>query len=303
MRLREHDAVKSKFDAFRVDPRQLKVTEGYNVRDFTTPQAKESLEILKESIREEGGVIVPLEVRMIGEEVHIVSGHRRHRAVMELIAEGVEIESIPAVTEAKAVNDAERVLRLVTHNAGEPLTMLEKAEVVRRLINMGWSREKIAARLGYKTPQTIANFELLLAAPERVRQAIRQEEISPSTAIELVREHGDAASGKLYDIKKAAAERGKTRASIRDIRQPAGNAHPAAIERRETQRLAAHMEQSQRDLEAAESAIEMLFDLGRRGVKAKTVAEAFGGRDTRAADVALRWLDEFRDALKQRDVA
>jgi hypothetical protein len=240
---------------------------------------------------------------MIGEEVHIVSGHRRHRAVMELIAEGVEIESIPAVTEAKAVNDAERVLRLVTHNAGEPLTMLEKAEVVRRLINMGWSREKIAARLGYKTPQTIANFELLLAAPERVRQAIRQEEISPSTAIELVREHGDAASGKLYDIKKAAAERGKARASIRDVKQPAGNAHPATVERRNVQRLAAHMEQAQSDLEQAESAIEILFDLGRRGVKAKTVAEAFGGRDTRAADVALRWLDEFRDALKRRDVA
>lgn len=304
MRLREHEAIKSKFDAFRIDPRLLKVTEGYNVRDFTTPQAQESLAILKESIREEGGVIVPLEVRMIGDECHIVSGHRRHRAVMELIAEGVEIDTVPATQEAKTVNDAERILRLVTHNAGEPLSMLEKAEVVRRLINMGWGREKIASRLGYKTPQSIANFELLLAAPEQVRDAVRHAEISPSTAVELVRHHGDGAADKLVDIREAAEKRGKARASIRDVRQqPAGHAHPAAVERRNEQRLAEHQDRTKRDLENVETAIELLFDLAKRGVKPAAMADALVNCDGRAADSAGRWLGEFCRALVRREIA
>ena len=78
MKLKESDAVKGRFDAFRVDPRALKITDGYNVRDFSTPYARERLAELKESIREEGGVLVPLEVRMVGDDLHIVSGHRRH---------------------------------------------------------------------------------------------------------------------------------------------------------------------------------------------------------------------------------
>lgn len=299
MRLREHNVIVSRSDALRVDPRQLKVTDGYNVRDFTTPQAQEALAILKESIREEGGVLVPLEVRKVGEDIHIVSGHRRHRAVMELIAEGVEIETVPAVTEAKTTNDAERILRLIMHNAGEPLSMLEKAEVVRRLINMGWDRDKIAKRLGYKTPQSIANFEMLLAAPEVIKQAIREQEISPSTAVELVRQHGDAAGSKLVDMKEAAEKRGKDRATLKDLQQPMPSiTHVAAVEKRTTD-----TEQAKRDVSDAEDAIGLLFGLTRRGVKPSTVVETLGAADDMAARAAARWLEGFISALSVRGAA
>lgn len=304
MRLREHTAIVSKFDAFRIDPRKLTVTDGYNVRDFTTPSAIEALTILKESIREEGGVLVPLEVRMVGDEVHVVSGHRRLRAVMDLIAEGIEIDSVPAVTEAKTTNDAERVLRLVTHNSGEPLSMLEKAEVVRRLINMGWSREKITARLGYKTPQSVMNFEHLLAAPEAVKEAIRQDEIAPSTAVELVRKHGDKAAEKLPELKAAAAKRGKAKASVRDVTQPKGNADPFAVEQRNKQRLAEHAAQeataSKSPMADLTRALALLAGLEEAGVSARQMADAFDRRKGSLAANAADWLAEFADALREK---
>jgi ParB/RepB/Spo0J family partition protein len=304
MRLREHESVKTKYDAFRIDPRHLKVTDGYNVRDFTTPHAIEALATLKESIREEGGVIVPLEVRMQGDAVHVVSGHRRLRAVMELIAEGVEIETVPAVVEPKTTNDAERILRLVLHNSGEPLSMLEKSEVVRRLINMGWSREKIASRLGYKTPQSIANFELLISAPEAIREAVRQGDVSPSTAVELVRQSGDAAPERLKEIKVAAAKRGKAKASVRDTR-PAGNADPAIVEIRNMRRLAEHEAASapSDDMARLDKVVATLIDMERRGVSATTMARAFGTRKGSELAAAADWFYEFCDALRQEDAA
>src|SRR6185312_4323901 len=121
--------------------------------------------------------------------IYLTDGHRRHRAVMELIGEGVEIETVPAVAEPKTVNEAERVARIIDFGSGEPLTPLEKAEGVRRLLGYGWDRAKIAQRLGVAT-QTVANYEEMLSLPETVKQAVREDAVSASVARNVVREQG-----------------------------------------------------------------------------------------------------------------
>lgn len=209
MRLRDHEGV-TKSDMFAVDPRQLRVDPSFNVRDFGTAEAQDGLARLKESIRLRG-VEVPLEIRIEGADLYVVSGHRRLRCVMELIAEGVEIASIPCVAEPKTINAAERTARLISLNEGMALTPLEKAEVVRRLLQFGWDRTKIAERIGAKTLNTIANLETLLAAPEPIRDAVRAGEMSATEAVTMVRAEGDAAAERLPAMRQRATEQGKRR--------------------------------------------------------------------------------------------
>jgi ParB family chromosome partitioning protein len=215
-KLRDHEAIQTKTDMFRVDPRKLRVEPGFNVRNLDAPTAREALDELKASIAAEG-VQVPLEIRMIAEDLFVVSGHRRLKVTMELIDEGHEILTVPAIPEPRAISEADRMARLITLNQGEPLTPLEKAEVVRRLLGYGWDRSNIARRLGFKTVQTIANYELLLSAPSEVREAVREGEVSASNAVEMVRASGPAATETLTAARETAAAAGKKRVTARSI--------------------------------------------------------------------------------------
>jgi ParB/RepB/Spo0J family partition protein len=181
MQLRDHEGVKGKRDAYPFDPRLLKIDDSYNVRDLSSPEAVEKLGELKESIRA-NGVRTPLEVRLDGEDVFIVAGHRRHKAVMDLIEEGEPIETVLVLHEPKGTNDAERTLNLVVSNSGEPLKPMEVAEVVRRLTAYGWDAANIAKRLGWKSSASVKQHLDLLAMPEGVKNHVRKGDISATLA-------------------------------------------------------------------------------------------------------------------------
>lgn len=219
MLLREHPGIVSKRDAFQVNPASLTVDPGFNVRDLDAPAAREALDELKASIREHG-VQDPLEVRLVGENLVISSGHRRHKVVMELIAEGVEIKSIPAVAEPKGLTDAQRFVRsMQVLNDSEPLSVLEKAEMVRRLQNVyGWPREEIAKAIGVKTLAMVDRYLDVSALPEPMREAVREDVISATEAVNMVRREGPLlAEGKLEEAIKVAKERGKSKVTAKSI--------------------------------------------------------------------------------------
>ena len=225
MQLRDHEGVKGKRDAYPFDPRLLKVDSAYNVRDMTSPEAIERLGELKESIRS-NGVRVPLEVRFDGSDVFIVAGHRRHKAVMELIDEGTEIETVLIIHEAKGTNDAERTLNLVVSNTGEPLKPLEVAEVVRRLCNYGWTEAQIMTRLGWRSTASVKQHLDMLAMPAAVQRQVRDGDVSASTALHVVKETRDARTDPAFAaelIANAAEEKRrlgkKGRATPKEVRK------------------------------------------------------------------------------------
>lgn len=216
MQLRDHDAVVGKNDLFRVNPRLLTVEPGFNLRDLETPSAREKLDTLKESIRAVG-VLSPVTIRIDGETIYLTDGHRRHKAVMELIDEGAEIDTVPAVAEPKAVNEAERVARIIDFGSGKPLTALEKAEGIRRLMGYGWDRTKIAQRLGVST-QTVATWEEMLALPEAVKDAVREEVVSVTAARQVVREQGPTrATETIAAARETARSAGRTKVMPRAL--------------------------------------------------------------------------------------
>jgi ParB/RepB/Spo0J family partition protein len=286
MKLREHDAITSKSDMFRVDPRALVIDPGFNVRNLDSPDAREALDALKASIKVEG-VQVALEVRLIDDKLIVVSGHRRHRAVMELIAEGNDIATVPAVAEPRSINDAERTARLITLNSGEPLSALEKAEVIRRLLNFGWSREKIQARFGYKSVQTINNYELLLSAPAIVHDAVSNGEISASEATAMVRAHGPVGTTKAFQAARATATaNGKTKITkatvvprTTPLSEPGKPRYGAMLD----------------------TALSALTNVVANGYGARAMADAYIAQSSATISELLDWLIVFQDALREKE--
>lgn len=200
--LREHDAVVSRKNMFHVDPRKLVMEPGYNVRDLTTSEAKVKLNDLMLSIIE-NGVRTPVTVRLRGDVMTVVAGHRRLTASMMAIAAGHALVSIPALAEDAATNDEARTLDLILSNSGEPLAPLEKAEVLRRLIGFGNTEAMIAQKLGWSTA-TVESYKSLIGANADVKAMIRAGDVSASAAIAAVKAHGEGAAGKLRATAAAA---------------------------------------------------------------------------------------------------
>ena len=175
-------------DAFMIDPRKITVDQDYNLRDLTTDLAQQSLAELRESIRE-SGIRVPLLVRLDGEEIILVQGHRRHAAVLALIKEGVPFKAVPCWSEDKKRGAEDRTLDLFLSNDGEPLTELEKAEGIRRLRSYGWKDAEILKRLG-KSKSYIAHLAQVANLPEEAKELVRDGVVSATTAVTTVRHAG-----------------------------------------------------------------------------------------------------------------
>lgn len=223
MKLREHPAIESKRDFFMVDPHLLKIDPGYNPRDLTTPQARDGLDELKRSIIA-NGVRVPLEIRLEGEDLIVVAGHRRLAAVIAAISEGHEIKAIPIIAEPKGMNETERTVNLAISNSGEPLAPIEMAEVVRRLIAFGWPNTQIAMRLGWKSIQTVTHYISLLGADAEVQNLVRSGEVAVSTAAKVVKADGAKAGETLRKALDIAKADGKAKVTAKSIAKAKGEA-------------------------------------------------------------------------------
>lgn len=269
-----------------IDPAKVRVVDGFNVRDLTTAGAREALDVLKESIRSEG-VKVPLKVRQIEGDFYVISGHRRITAVHELLAEGVEVAAVPAYLEARYANDADRIIDIITDNAGEPLTQMEKAKAVRRLLNLGVTSEEIGKRLGYRSPASIHNFELLLSASQEVQTALNEGVIAPTTVVGLVREHGsDEAEKMVREAREKAKARGSKKVTQRDL------------PRKARQTAAAAEEPPTRRMTDLPQAIEALIALSEgEATIAQHVESWISTLDFDKTQIACDWLMEFTAAF------
>lgn len=282
MRLKEHEAIMARGEVFKVDPRALKVDPNFNVRDLDAVTARGALDLLKEQIRADG-VQDPLEIRMNeNDDLVITSGHRRHKVVMELIAEGVDIKTVPAIPEPKIIDEAQRVARIKTLNAGEPLSALEDAKIVARLLGFGWSRAQIAPVFGFKSEQSVANLELLLQAPVEVKDAVRNDELSASAAISMVRAHGPASAQMLEKARETAKAKGKTKLTAKA-----------------TDGATAPAPEKPRNQLMVDKAMSLLHQVVKNDYAAAVAAEAYFA--LKAEDLAhiLDWMTEFEDRIRQ----
>jgi ParB-like chromosome segregation protein Spo0J len=196
MRLRDSKGItEGRIDILYCDPAALKVEDGFNIRDLSTPLAREKLDALKAEVKEHG-IQTPLKIRFDGQTKWIVEGHRRHKVVMELIAEhkaskgaeGRKIEAVPIYAEATGTTALDRDYGLKTSNSGEKLEPLEFANLIYRTIHQRGISEQEAAK-GFGISITVLRNHLKMRAmPEEDKQRVRDGDISATLASKVARD-------------------------------------------------------------------------------------------------------------------
>jgi ParB-like chromosome segregation protein Spo0J len=196
------DAIVSKTDLFKVDPRKVEVVEGRNSR-----QDYGDLEELSRSI-EEMGVLNPIHVTRDGDRVLLVDGERRLRATLLAIGRGAAIETIPAKMHRDGMSDIETMFVQLTANTGKPLEIVEEGRAFQRLVDWGLSVADIEKRTGRTNYYVKARLAMVDGCPD-LQKAVADGEVTIAKAVEIVKaSKGDvkaqkAAVGKAKEEKAA----------------------------------------------------------------------------------------------------
>lgn len=211
------DISSGRSDLYRVDPALIQVKADWNSRDASDPANAEHIASLKASIKEIG-VKKPLVGFMENDVVYVTDGHCRLAAVMALIAEGVEIKSVPFIQEDRHSNEADRIFSQIVHNSGKPLTGIEQANVFKRLIALGWAQKEIALKAGISGGRVSQLLELL-TLPLSLQKFITEGKASTSMVLNVFKKHnGDVALAvaELSGAVAVAQEAGRKRAMPKD---------------------------------------------------------------------------------------
>ena len=141
--------------------------------------SEESIEELANSIREHG-VIEPIVVRRIGDKYEIIAGERRYKA-SQLAGK----DTIPAIITNLDDNDSAEIA-LLENIQRENLTPIEEAISYKKILDMGYTQEALAKKIGNKQ-STIANKVRLLNLTDEVQEALLENKISERHARSLLR--------------------------------------------------------------------------------------------------------------------
>ena len=211
------DVASGRGDLYKLDPKIIQIKEGWNSREATDPQNSNHIAELAASIKEVG-VKKPLVCYMENEVVYVTDGHCRLQAVMHLIEEGVEIKTVPVIVEDRHANEADRIFSQIVHNAGKPLTSLEQAKVFKRLVDLGWKQQEIAAKAGISGGRVSQLLELLIL-PAILQKYIIEGKASASMVLNIYKKHNQNVDETIMELNgavKVAQEQGRTRAMPKD---------------------------------------------------------------------------------------
>lgn len=205
---------------WQVPVAQIKRLDGYNVR-IQTPDYEAHVEALAASIAANGFYAnKPLAGYVAKEDgeniIYITDGYSRLSAVELAIERGAEIERLPVILKPQTENLIDLTVALDQDNAGRPLTVFERAIVVKRLISFGAEPAEIATRLNI-TERYVSDLVVLAGAPAKVRQLLISGKIAPTEAIKQLRKNPEKAGDTLTAAVAAAAAEGKSKASAKHV--------------------------------------------------------------------------------------
>lgn len=206
-------------------PDLIEIEPGFNPRE-RTPELDAHIREIADSILADGyDTTQHLIVKYTGERVLVRDGHCRLEAVRLAISEGATVARLPLDPMPGASNEIDDSYLVLSTQTKKPLTPLEYAAQVRRLIRQGQTEAEIARRLGQPLAKLRRAIELA-EAPAEVRQLVRDERISPSEAVNVVRRNGVSAGAVMDRAAQHARSEGRERIRPRDV---------AAVERPRTE--------------------------------------------------------------------
>lgn len=214
-------------DLWKIEPGKIKTLPGFQPRD-ESPEYLAHLAVVKESIKANGFYAgKPLSIFVATENgeqsIYVYDGHTRLRAVLELIAEGVNIETVPAVAAPKGTNMEDLMVSTVTMQGGRPLTPFEVAKRCKVMIDMGIDEKVICKRLGM-TKVYLTDLLTLVGAPKAIRDMVAAGQVAATTAVKELKAHGPKAVVRLKEAMTTATAAGKTKVTGKHIGKKPGAA-------------------------------------------------------------------------------
>jgi len=199
-----------------IDPNNLKVIPGYNVRDAFDPDIDEDDASLVSSMALATGYLMdePITVRIVGQETFVISGHRRREAAIRAGVKKVSI--IPEARNADGTERSKRdmLLNLIHSNAGKHLAEHEKGAAYLELKAEGMTETQIAAQCGIKTIGWVRKAMKLANANPELKALIKEGWIAPTVAVLLTGAHGEKKATEIgKGAKDAAIAAGAKKAS------------------------------------------------------------------------------------------
>ena len=164
------------------------------------------------------GQLKPVEVfKVAGQERYVLTdGHRRLRA-LKVVAEKTGNPDMLVLATKGSNNDVERLYSQLLSNDGKQNTTYERAKVVGRLLAKGEKPKDIQAKLGLNATD-VHNFKVMLSAPEKVLTHLKNDSISGTTVVQIVKDNkGDAEAIEaaveeaIANAQQEAREKGETK--------------------------------------------------------------------------------------------
>jgi len=199
------------------DPHKLEEIPEYNTRDMNSASTVAHIREMADSIKVNGNELFPpATICQEGDRVFIINGWCRRRAHIIAMEEGAPVKGIACLfTTRKKPEDV--TLGILTSNDGLPLTALEKAKAVNRLIAFSWNPADIAAKTGWSVT-TVNNLIALHDAPDEIIDMVNSGQVSATLATKLVKEKGcDGALDVLKDAVEVSKQAGKSKATAKDL--------------------------------------------------------------------------------------
>ncbi|KVN48786.1 hypothetical protein WT12_08560 [Burkholderia territorii] len=222
----KNDPSVSKRTEFYVDPQELVLEEGFNLR-WETKKLKRVIQKYKKAYKN-GANFPAIDVEMVDGKKIVRDGHCRTRGALEAIAEGAEIRRVE-VREWRGNSAAATLHMLGTADKAE-LSTLEKGIGYQRLLSFGWTKAEIADKRDVSLPH-IEQALMLANAEFDVQEMVAEEMVTVNVAIDALREHGKKAGDALRAIIETAPvettedgeERRKkvTKREVKAVRAPA----------------------------------------------------------------------------------
>ena len=219
MRLKD-EAIRRSGEILIFPLEKIEIKIGFNLRDMQSESTKTYIREMADCIKSNGTAIIP-PITLWQEDGHIYidEGHCRFSAHLIAKEEGAPVVGIRAyaVCDILAKSEAERTVNMFHSNTNLPLTPLEKANGVKRLLSFHWTLAEIAKKLGV-TPQGISNMLAFADLPASAAEMVEKGEVSPTLAIETVRQQGALmGTDALQTAVKTANEKGKSHATKKHL--------------------------------------------------------------------------------------
>lgn len=205
-------------DVLAVDPRDLKIQPGFNIRDAIDPDYWNS-EAAKARIRKfadaykKGEFVPKIIVKVIDGVIYVRDGEHRKRGLDLAISEGYDCPQL-AVDEFQG-DEADQDALILNQGSGLEVDMIHTSVIYGRFIKRGYTPQQIAEKFGVTSAsvnQTLAMIDM----PFELKRMCGRNLIAPTLAMKMFKKHGT----KAVQIAQAELERIQSMFDEEDASQP-----------------------------------------------------------------------------------